>query len=67
MGFGTLRGRLPWPTTGESSARSGRRCTRFGTRTFRNGVDIEAGEGRDVAAVFGGHVVYTGCSKGTET
>jgi murein DD-endopeptidase MepM/ murein hydrolase activator NlpD len=37
---------------------------RFGTRTFRNGVDIEAPEGTEVAAVFGGHVVYTGWFKG---
>jgi len=37
---------------------------RFGTRTFRNGVDIEAVEGREVAAVFAGHVVYTGWFKG---
>jgi murein DD-endopeptidase MepM/ murein hydrolase activator NlpD len=37
---------------------------RFGTRTFRNGVDIEASEGRDVTAVFAGHVVYTGWFKG---
>ena len=33
-------------------------------RTFRNGVDIEGGEGKDVAAVYGGHVIYTGWFKG---
>jgi murein DD-endopeptidase MepM/ murein hydrolase activator NlpD len=37
---------------------------RFGTRTFRNGVDIEANEGREVGAVYGGHVIYTGWFKG---
>jgi murein DD-endopeptidase MepM/ murein hydrolase activator NlpD len=37
---------------------------RFGTRTFKNGVDIAAGEGTDVAAVYPGHVVYTGWFKG---
>ena len=64
-GFATLRGRLPWPTEGRIIAAFGAQVhPRFGTRTFRNGVDIEAGEGRDVAAVFGGHVVYTGWFKG---
>ncbi len=64
-GFGTLRGRLPWPTEGRIIAAFGAQVhPRFGTRTFRNGVDIEANEGKDVAAVFGGHVVYTGWFKG---
>lgn len=64
-GFGSLRGRLPWPTEGRVVSAYGAQVhPRFGTRTFRNGVDIEAGEGRDVLAVFGGHVVYTGWFKG---
>ncbi len=37
---------------------------RFGTRTFRNGVDIEAAVGREVLAVHAGHVIYTGWFKG---
>jgi septal ring factor EnvC (AmiA/AmiB activator) len=65
VGFGNLRGRLPWPTDGRIIAAFGAQVhPRFGTRTFRNGVDIEAGEGRDVAAVFAGHVIYTGWFKG---
>jgi septal ring factor EnvC (AmiA/AmiB activator) len=65
IGFGTLRGRLPWPTDGRIVSGYGPQVhPRFGTRTFRNGVDIEAAEGRDVAAVYGGHVVYTGWFKG---
>jgi murein DD-endopeptidase MepM/ murein hydrolase activator NlpD len=65
VGFGTLRGRLPWPTEGRIVAAFGAQVhPRFGTRTFRNGVDIEAGEGRDVGAVYAGHVVYTGWFKG---
>jgi septal ring factor EnvC (AmiA/AmiB activator) len=64
-GFGTLRGRLPWPTEGRIIAAYGAQVhPRFGTRTFRNGIDIEAGEGREVGAVFGGHVIYTGWFKG---
>jgi murein hydrolase activator len=65
VGFGALRGRLPWPAEGRILAAFGAQVhPRFGTRTFRNGVDIEADEGRDVAAVFGGHVIYTGWFKG---
>jgi len=37
---------------------------RFGTRTFRSGIDIEADEGTGVTAVYAGHVVYTGWFKG---
>jgi len=65
VGFGSLRGRLPWPTEGKVVSAFGAQVhPRFGTRTFRNGVDIQAGEGKDVAAVYGGHVVYTGWFKG---
>ncbi len=65
LGFGSLRGRLPWPTDGRVVAAFGaQKHPRFGTRTFRNGVDIEAGEGTEVAAVYAGHVIYTGWFKG---
>ena len=65
VGFGKLRGRLPWPTEGRITTAFGAQVhPRFGTRTFRNGVDIEAAEGREVAAVYAGHVVYTGWFKG---
>jgi septal ring factor EnvC (AmiA/AmiB activator) len=65
VGFGTLRGRLPWPTEGKIVAAFGAQVhPRFGTRTYRNGVDIEAAQGTDVGAVFGGHVIYTGWFKG---
>jgi septal ring factor EnvC (AmiA/AmiB activator) len=64
-GFGALRGRLPWPTDGRIVAAFGPQVhPRFGTRTFRNGVDIQAGEGTEVNAVYAGHVVYTGWFKG---
>ena len=65
IGFGSLRGRLPWPTEGRIVTAFGAQVhPRFGTRTFRNGVDIETNEGRDVAAVYPGHVIYTGWFKG---
>ena len=64
-GFGTLRGRLPWPTDGRIVTPFGAQVhPRFGTRTFKNGVDIEAVEGTDVTAVYPGHIVYTGWFKG---
>ena len=64
-GFGNLRGRLPWPTDGRIVSAYGPQVhPRFGTKTFRNGVDIEAAQGTDVAAVYSGHVVYTGWFKG---
>jgi septal ring factor EnvC (AmiA/AmiB activator) len=65
VGFGTLRGRLPWPAEGRIVASFGAQVhPRFGTRTFKNGVDIEAAQGREVAAVATGHVIYTGWFKG---
>jgi murein hydrolase activator len=65
IGFGALRGSLPWPAEGRIVSAFGPQVhPRFGTRTFRNGVDIEAAQGTAVAAVYGGHVVYTGWFKG---
>lgn len=65
VGFGELRGRLPWPASGRVLTAFGPQVhPRFGTKTFRNGVDIEAGEGAAVGAVYAGHVVYTGWFKG---
>src|SRR5262245_62662360 len=65
VGFGTLRGRLPWPTEGRIVAAFGPQVhPRFGTKTFRNGIDIEAQEGTEVSAVYAGNVVYTGWFKG---
>ena len=60
-----FRGRLPWPTDGRIAAPFGAQVhPRFGTRTFRNGVDIEAPDGKAVQAVLAGQVIYTGWFKG---
>jgi septal ring factor EnvC (AmiA/AmiB activator) len=60
-----FRGRLPWPAPGRVAASFGAQVhPRFGTRTFRNGLEIEAAEGTAVAAVLPGEVVYTGWLKG---
>ena len=37
---------------------------RFGTKTFRNGIDIDAVEGSNVHVVYPGHVLYTGWFRG---
>jgi len=64
-GFAALRGRLSWPADGRVVAEYGPQVNpRFGTKTFRNGIDIEATEGSNIAAVFPGHVVYTGWFRG---
>jgi len=64
-GFAALRGRLSWPADGRVAAEYGPQVNpRFGTKTFRNGIDIEATEGSNIAAVFPGHVVYTGWFRG---
>ena len=64
-GFASLRGRLAWPADGRVVAEYGPQVNpRFGTKTFRNGIDIEAGEGANIAAVFPGQVVYTGWFRG---
>jgi septal ring factor EnvC (AmiA/AmiB activator) len=65
VGFGALRGSLPWPTDGRIVSQFGEQVhPRFGTRTYRRGIDIEAEEGRAIVAVASGHVVYTGWFKG---
>ncbi len=65
VGLGTLRGQLPWPTDGRVVAGFGRQVhPRFGTETFRRGVDIEADEGASIRAVYAGTVLYRGWLKG---
>src|SRR5260370_5224758 len=64
-GFAALRGRLSWPADGRVVGEYGPQVNpRFGTKTFRNGIDIEANEGSNIAAGFSGHVVYTGWVRG---
>jgi septal ring factor EnvC (AmiA/AmiB activator) len=65
VGLGALRGQLPWPAEGRVVTGFGRQVhPRFGTETFRRGVDIEADEGAPIRAVFGGTVLYRGQLKG---
>jgi len=65
VGLGALRGQLPWPTDGRIVAGFGRQVhPRFGTETFRRGVDIEAAEGASIRAIYGGTVLYRGWLRG---
>lgn len=65
VGLGAMRGRLEWPASGRVVEEYGARVNpRFGTKTFRNGIDIDAAEGSNVHAVYAGHVLYTGWFRG---
>jgi len=65
VGLGAMRGRLAWPAEGRVVEEYGARVNpRFGTKTFRNGIDIDAAEGSGVHAVYPGHVLYTGWFRG---
>jgi len=65
VGLGAMRGRLEWPAPGRVVEEYGTRVNpRFGTKTFRNGIDIDAVEGANVHVVFAGHVLYTGWFRG---
>jgi septal ring factor EnvC (AmiA/AmiB activator) len=64
-GLAALRGRMSWPAEGKVVGEYGAQVhPRFGTKTFRNGIDIEVAEGTDIKAVYPGHVVYTGWFRG---
>ena len=64
-GFAGLRGRLVWPAEGKVVGGYGAQIhPRFGTKTFRSGIDIDVAQGTNILAVYGGHVVYTGWFRG---
>ena len=64
-GMGALRGRLTWPVSGRVIGEFGPQVhPRFGTKTFRNGIDIEVSQGTAIMAPYPGHVVYSGWFRG---
>ncbi len=64
-GFAALRGRLHWPAEGKVVGEYGAQIhPRFGTKTFRNGIDIDVAEGTSIVAVYAGRVLYTGWFRG---
>ncbi len=63
--FERLKGRLPWPAVGPLATTFGRQeHPRFHTVTFNRGIEIAAPEGRDIAAVADGTVIYADWFKG---
>jgi septal ring factor EnvC (AmiA/AmiB activator) len=64
-GFAGLRGRLHWPAEGKVVGEYGAQIhPRFGTKTFRNGIDIDVAQGTNIVAVYAGRVLYTGWFRG---
>ena len=54
-----FKGDLPWPISGEVTARFGRQASgRFGTSIVRNGIEVGAVEGAQATAVHEGTVAY---------
>jgi septal ring factor EnvC (AmiA/AmiB activator) len=64
-GFAAFRGRLLWPVEGKVVGEYGAQIhPRFGTKTFRNGIDIDGAQGTSIVAVYAGRVLYTGWFRG---
>lgn len=63
--FASLKGRLPWPTTGTLTSTFGRQeHARYRTATFNHGIEINAPEGQKIASVSDGTTLYADWFKG---
>lgn len=63
--FASLKGRLPWPTSGALVSTFGRQeHARYRTVTFNHGIEIRAPEGQKIVSVFEGVVLYADWFKG---
>ncbi|MDE2179394.1 MAG: peptidoglycan DD-metalloendopeptidase family protein [candidate division NC10 bacterium] len=63
--FASLKGRLPWPTTGALASTFGRQeHARYRTVTFNHGIEINAPEGQKIVSVADGVVLYADWFKG---
>lgn len=63
--FASLKGRLPWPTTGTMVSTFGRQeHARYRTMIFNHGIEIRAPEKQKIASVFEGVVLYADWFKG---
>lgn len=63
--FSEMRGRLPWPATGEVVGRFGRyQDPEKRVEAVRRGVEVAAPADSDIAAVFPGKVIYASWLKG---
>lgn len=64
-GFRFLKGRLPWPVSGEVVAPFGQyKDPKFNITVFKNGIEIRTRPGDKPRAVAGGRVVYADWFKG---
>ncbi len=64
-GFGALRGKLPMPVAGTLLSTFGRNENpKFNTFTVQKGIEIEAGMGAEIHAVYEGRVLYADWFKG---
>lgn len=64
-GFGSQRGRLSLPVTGELVSRFGKhKHPEFNSFTFNNGIAIAASMNSDIRAVFDGEVIFADKFKG---
>jgi septal ring factor EnvC (AmiA/AmiB activator) len=64
-GFGTLRGKLPFPVRGRILSNFGKNENpRFHTFTVQKGIEIEAPLGAGIHAVYDGRVLYSDWFKG---
>jgi septal ring factor EnvC (AmiA/AmiB activator) len=63
--FENFKGELLWPVNGEVVTRFGKhKHAKFNTYIFSKGIDIEAEQGADVKAVYGGTVLFADWFKG---
>lgn len=63
--FAQLRGKLPWPAVGPLVSTFGRQeHPRFHTVIFNRGIEIGASDGKDIAAVADGTVIFADWFKG---
>ncbi len=64
-GFAALKGRIPWPVEGKILVPFGNyKDPEFNMPVFKNGIEIQGGQGEAARAVSGGKVVYADWFKG---
>lgn len=63
--FAAVKGKLPWPTSGDVASRFGRnQHPKFNTATFNKGVGIRAPLGQQIQVVHDGTVLYADWFRG---